>query len=172
MPEPDWAELLNAYYQNGGWMWRKTLEDDSYPEFPTTNNLKAYKPDDMDHSQFYNIHNSLHRMGLVDSVEFSEIAPQNATPEEHVTWTRLTEKGFDVAHEREMVQRQDVTNQQAAKTNKRIAELTVVLASAAIVQVLASLFSAGYITNIILARSTGITVIISILVFLYLIFRA
>jgi len=168
MPEPDWVELLNAYYQNDGWMWRSTLTDTSYPELPEENNLYHYKDGDEEKGHFLEIENTLRRAGLVRSAEIAEIGTRKAGAREHVSWTKLTEKGFNVAHEREMVRYQNTTSQQVVQTNKRIAELTVVLAGAAVVQALASLFSANYIGAATLVQGIGATVILGILISIYI----
>jgi len=42
MSEPPWAELLNTYYQNGGWMYSPVLKDVSFPDLPDKNNIKNY----------------------------------------------------------------------------------------------------------------------------------
>lgn len=164
-----WTELLEAYYKHDGWMWRSTKQGESHPNLPKENNLKSYQDGDESIGDFYETHNILSRSGLVENSSIHEIGTNKAGADDNVIWTKLTEKGFNVAHEREMVRYQDTTNQQAAKTNKRIAELTVVLASAAVIQALASLFSANYISSTILAQGIGTTIALGIVTTVYII---
>jgi len=125
--EPDWAELLNAYYSNGGWMWRSTKDGESFPKLPQENNLHTYDYGEENHGKLYRAHNTLTRTGLVEQVEFSDIGPQQASPQEHVLWSQLTEEGFNVAHERELSKSQQ-------KANERVAFFTLILGFTAIIQ--------------------------------------
>ena len=90
-----------------------------------------------------------------DEADYNEKTGERTDPQTLVF--QLTSRGFDIAHEREMVRRQDTTNQ-------RVAELTVVLAGAAVIQTLAALFSTDYIQGLVLGIGIVVTLVIAIVI--------
>lgn len=136
MEDPDWATVLQAIYRsnNGEIFW--PLEDDKMDQTIEETDLTQ---EEEDRAISY-----LHEIGLLEHANRDRGRPRE-----------LTQKGFDVAHEREMrnkqqalIERQskaiesqsDVAEEQADATDT-LADFTIILGVAALIQALAAVIS-------------------------------
>ncbi|RKS84079.1 hypothetical protein BDK61_3479 [Haloarcula quadrata] len=155
MDQPKWSKLLNIFLQNNGWMYNEYLEDVSYERLPDDHNIINYQIHSNEDAAALNM---LLRSGLVESVDAGDVGARPATSLEGVVWYKLTEKGFNVAHERQIA----IENQE---TNESVALFTLVLGFTAIVQAIAAALQLDNITN--QAALLTVILLITLLLLLY-----
>lgn len=125
--EPDWAKVLRVLYEEGGELNRKV--EGGLTEDHVLVVESGLEKEDVDVGLAF-----LRDQELIDpSWAGQEEDESGETRATHIQYT-LTEKGFDVAHRRELVQQQD-------KTNRMLTIVTVGLFVAALIQALASFYS-------------------------------
>jgi len=109
MNEPDWAKVLEYFYQE------RNVDIQFYEGLPP-NELDAIKNSDIDQDSLEEILFHMEEIGLL---EYKEVPVSVATQEgNHETTSAnftLSEKGFEVAHEREITKSQQETNRSSAR---------------------------------------------------------
>ncbi|MBP1986205.1 hypothetical protein [Halolamina salifodinae] len=108
MEEPDWATVLQAIYRsdNGAIFWPR--EDDTIDSTIEETDLSQEEEDDAI--------SYLHNIGLIEHADRDRGRPR-----------RLTQKGFDIAHERELRNQQETHN-------RILSAFTVLVGISALVQ--------------------------------------
>jgi len=128
MSEPDWAKVLQYFYQEAD------SEIQFYEGHPAEE-LDVVKDIDIEQDDLKRILNHMEEIGLL---EYKEV-PVSVAKEGEYYKTKaanftLSEKGFDVAHQRELNKGQKIIN-------RDIRNLTIILAFTASIQALAAAFS-------------------------------
>lgn len=126
MKEPNWTEVLEYFYQN-----RETVQYlvgervSESSDIAESLKLEAHEIDE--------ILNDMEDLGLLD-IEFSPTI-HGEYKTEMVTYS-LSEKGFNVAHDREQ-------NERSKEINQSLVMLTWILAGAALIQAVVAIFTSG-----------------------------
>ena len=129
MQNPDWALLLQMAYQSGHGtvQWPERLDEDD-PE-RERNNPNDLREVDLTREEVERALQFVERTGLMSQVANGK----------HY---ELTEKGFNVANERELRKRQYRLTEAQNDANDTLANFTIILGATALVQALAAVISA------------------------------
>ncbi|WP_254279654.1 hypothetical protein [Haloarcula marina] len=129
MEEPDWAKVLHAIYRsnNGEIVWPR--EDDTMDKTIDGTDLNQDEEDDAI--------SYLHKIGLIEHADRDRGRPR-----------LLTEKGFNVVHERELrkeqhalVKSQNDAIENQSEATDTLANFTIILGVTALIQALAAIVS-------------------------------
>lgn len=95
---------------------------------------------------------SLLKLGLVEETDHITGLPLTLIDVDldHVAYIRLTEKGFEVAHDRGIRQRQQEILEEQNKSSHLLAAVTILLAVTAVVQAITDVLSLSWPLNIVL----------------------
>lgn len=136
MDEPDWAKVLEVLYNEEDSVYREIEgELSSSHDLVEKSELTV---DEVNSALVF-----LREQGLVEQ----EGVGQRVTKNEEEQWTHikyeLKEKGFDVAHERELRKKQQNLTEEQKEATDTLADFTVILGVTALVQALAAVVSAS-----------------------------
>lgn len=123
-----WPDVLDAIYSHGGTAWLAVSESGTRDWSPEASQLFD-QVGDVREREFFRAINLLQRVGLVKY-------EMRQDDEYDFVYLFLTEKGFDVAHDRELEDRHE-------ETNSQVAFFTLILGFAAIIQGTASVLQIG-----------------------------
>lgn len=162
MAEPDWAKVLDAFYEQDGYLVVPTgispigtlSEEDEDLIFEEHN---IFNQVDVPKTSVTGILDYLLQVGLVRSDEEETNALNEASSKTLFQSIKLTEKGFKVAHERE------IENQQK-ETNSLIAAFTAALVLIAVVEAAAVIPLLGELSRSIL-RMVGSLAILGYVIY-------
>ncbi|WP_227132321.1 hypothetical protein [Halorubellus salinus] len=142
MTNHEWAELLEYLYESGG-LFESDLEGDveDTPEELRRQLANEFSDpgDSISESEMERILDRLYKNNLV-----------NYGAGESGRRVQLTPTGFEVAHEREMTEDQYEIQEEQANANDRVADFTVILGAAALVQAAESVMTAPKPTDLYL----------------------
>lgn len=135
MEEPDWAKVLSVLYAEEDSVYRQMEGDLSESHnLVTESGLEA---DNVEGALAF-----LRDQGLIETGTAGGMVPEG---EEEVRSTHieyeLTEKGFEVAHKRELREQQQDLMENQNKSTDTLADFTIILAVTALVQALAAIIS-------------------------------
>lgn len=127
MQRPDWAQMLNVIYENGGSAtYHEPRDGGLSPENPFIEETRLTE------EEVHEAVDLLRNASLVRNVRTGGGSGE-------IVSLGLTEKGFDVAHERMIQERQE-------RHDRVIAGFTVVLGVAALIQALKAIYEMQYLT--------------------------
>lgn len=150
--EPDWAKVLEEFYESHGRLvlpegdlFGKVREKDRVL-FSEDENLLS-QVDELDGRAIRVGVEYLIQTGLlvVDTDDTEEL--NQASEGTIFRSLQLTKSGFDVAHERELRNRQQDLMERQNKASRTLATFTVILGATAVVQAAAAVVSTTYPTN-------------------------
>ncbi|WP_157969359.1 hypothetical protein [Haloplanus rubicundus] len=122
-----WPDVLDVIYSNGGSIthWIEVQGEWEYHDSAVIYRIDAEEDRIQD------------AIDLLMSSELLKRVDQHGKGS-HVRQLRLTKRGFEVAHERELMEKQQETMEQQRETNQNLAFFTLILAFAAIIQTIAA----------------------------------
>ncbi|WP_348612575.1 hypothetical protein [Halobaculum rarum] len=137
--DPEWADLLDLFYKQNGWMYSYTKTSIYYEDLPEEHDLDEHI--DWHEDKDNNPTNMLLTMGLIESKEPGELGVRRASQRESVLWYQLTEKGFSVAHDRYMNKQEQSLLKEQNNSNRLVAVFTILLAFTAVIQAISQIIS-------------------------------
>lgn len=155
MSEPEWAKVLEVFYEHN-------LGFEHDPENIPRNAVEKFNKYDVDIIKNWDQLSYLKNVGLLEYETITVHPTADQTVD--VTFLVLSEKGFDVAHKRELTTRQD-------NTNRMLTVVTVGLFIAALIQALASYYSVAPTYRGVMGIGTAV-IIGGFIFFMYEAYRA
>ncbi|NGM70236.1 hypothetical protein G6M89_14660 [Natronolimnobius sp. AArcel1] len=150
MSEPDWAKILSYLYNSHSkveiWHNNEIAQSD-----------KVVSETGLDPQTIENNLDSMEDIGIVE-MNFFDIDISTDSGKETTTGVSysLTEKGFDIAHERKLVEQQDLTNRSLVAITVLLVGVTMIQAIAAVQSVEGAERTFTIIASILILISVGV----------------